>query len=120
MTSRSSQASLQPPERSFASYPSVNSILNQSPTRDVLPQPQTPGSANSGRRKKGIWKGEVKSCTVIAGELRGQLSEEREEEVEESISPTRPPARVQPEEKKDEQQQQQMNWREELDRFRVP
>ncbi|ETS82396.1 hypothetical protein PFICI_04272 [Pestalotiopsis fici W106-1] len=113
LTSLSLQASSPSPERALPSNPPVNSLFSQSPARDILTQPHTPESANSGRRKRGIWKGEVKSCTVIAGELRGQLLEEREEE---SATPTRPPAHAQTDQKRDGQ----MNWREELDGFRVP
>lgn len=115
-------APVPPPKSSVQLDPTAVSASSssQTPTRTAAKQPESPGPASSGRRQKGLWKGEVKSCTVIAGKLRGQLAEEGPKE--ETASPTKggqtktkqvPCSQCK---KNDEI----MDWREELERFRVP
>lgn len=77
------------------------------------PQPSQPAlspsaTTNYGRRRPELWKGKVKGCTVIAGELREQVAQDIAEENQK--------ARKQMPEKRNES----MDWREALESFRVP
>lgn len=75
-----------------------------------LPLPPVPPIVAPGytRRRRG-WKGGVKTCRVIVEELRDQLAYHESKEQREEAS-------KQPPEKSDES----MDWREALERFRVP
>lgn len=76
----------------------------------ALPPPPPLSFASMGftGRRKGPWKGGVKTCRVVVEELRGQMAEDEMKESKE--------ARKQPSEKSDES----MDWREALKKFRVP
>ncbi|KAM0810761.1 hypothetical protein AB5N19_11111 [Seiridium cardinale] len=71
-------------------------------------QSQSPLLTGHGRRRNCQWKGEVKSCTVIAEELRKQLTEDA---VEESKKVHNQPLK---------KRHESMDWREALQQFRVP